>query len=96
MYLTLLFCFLLQPLAMNLWHGLGQGYSIQVKMTGTEADWSDAPTRNLPDENANSHIITKLEEWMSYQVRVASFNTMGYSEYSVPAETMTREAGRTN
>ena len=57
--------------------------------------WSTAQTFKIPDENANSHIMIGLEEWMRYQVRVASYNRMGYSAYSSSAETTTRESGKT-
>ena len=83
---------------MNLWHGRERGYSIQVRMAVSGEDdqgWSTAQTFKIPDENANSHIMIGLEEWMRYQVRVASYNRMGYSAYSSSAETTTRESGKT-
>ena len=48
---------------------------------------------SIDNENANSHIIGKLEEWTLYNVKVAAFNSVGKSDYSPIAKDTTRESG---
>ncbi len=49
-------------------------------------------TIEVEDENANSYTFAGLEEWMSYDVRVASYNKVGNSVYSPIATDRTRES----
>lgn len=81
----------MQPLASDLWNGEGRGYLIQSKL---HDDPVFVATLEVDDENANSHTFSKLEEWMQYDFRVASFNKVGNSDYSAIAVDRTRESGR--
>lgn len=81
---------LVQPLASDLWNGEGRGYLIQHKEHNAPMFTT---TIQIRDENANSFTFTKLEEWTQYDVRVASYNKVGNSEYSATATDRTRESG---
>ncbi len=84
--------FFFQPLASDLWNGEGRGYLIQYKQNDEKFFYR---TIEVEDENANSYTFGGLEEWMSYGVRVASFNKVGNSAYSPIAVDRTRESGTT-
>ena len=46
----------------------------------------------VSDENANSYVLSDLEEYTRYDVRVAAFNKVGFSPYSPVTSDTTRES----
>ena len=47
----------------------------------------------LDNEDANSHTLAGLDEWTSYDVRVAAYNKVGISSYTDQVTDRTRESG---
>ena len=75
---------------MELWYGEDQGYRLQFKRE--DSDTFDM-TEEILDPHANSFMIRDLEEFMTYEVKVAAFNNVGSSGYSEAVSDTTREAG---
>lgn len=73
------------------WNGEERGYRIHYQPTNGATDaWK---TALVGDENANSHVLSGLEEWTEYSIRVAAYNKVGHSEDSPVVTDSTREAG---
>ncbi|UYV77068.1 SDK2, partial [Cordylochernes scorpioides] len=77
------------PLQQTEWHGIPRGYNISYRQA------SDGPLQSiiLGDHNANSHVLTPLEEFTPYLVSVQAFNDVGSSLTSPEASEWTRESG---
>lgn len=48
----------------------------------------------VADENANSYVLSGLQEFTQYDVKVAAYNKVGHSPYSPVTSDTTRESGR--
>ena len=46
----------------------------------------------VSDENANSYVLSDLQEFTKYDVRVAAYNKVGYSPYCPITSDTTRES----
>ena len=49
--------------------------------------------RDVRDQHANSYVMENLEEFMTYSVRMAAYNSIGNSPYSPTVSDTTRESG---
>ncbi|UYV77069.1 SDK2 [Cordylochernes scorpioides] len=80
------------PLQQTEWHGIPRGYNISYRQA------SDGPLQSiiLGDHNANSHVLTPLEEFTPYLVSVQAFNDVGSSLTSPEASEWTRESVATS
>jgi protein sidekick len=47
----------------------------------------------IDDHTANSHVLSNLEEWSVYEIRMTAINEVGTSDESPIATERTREAG---
>lgn len=78
-----------QPLQQSEWYGNPKGYNI----TYTKSDSNDTLHSIIEDHTANSHILSNLEEWSVYEIRMTAINEVGTSVASPTATERTREAG---
>ena len=69
---------------------MNRGYLLEGRMSDSSA-WNIK--KQVTDHLAVSYILTGLEEYTSYDVRVAAFNTIGDSPYSDIVNITTRESG---
>ncbi|KAH9630731.1 hypothetical protein HF086_004022 [Spodoptera exigua] len=77
-----------QPLQQSEWYGNPKGYNI----TYTKSDSNDTLHSIIEDHTANSHILSNLEEWSVYEIRMTAINEVGTSVPSPTATERTREA----
>ncbi|XP_045518694.1 protein sidekick isoform X1 [Pieris brassicae] len=76
------------PLQQSEWYGNPKGYNITYRRSGT----SDTLYAVIEDHTANSHVLSNLEEWSLYEIRMTAINEVGVSEESPIATERTREA----
>ena len=81
---------LLQPLAVEDWNGENRGYLLEARMSELTA-WNIK--KQVTDQHAVSYVLSGLEEFTTYDVRVAAFNNIGDSPYSEVVNVTTRESG---
>lgn len=77
-----------QPLQQSEWYGNPKGYNITYKRSGL----NDTLFSVIDDHTANSHILSNLEEWSVYEIRMTAINEVGTSAESPTATERTREA----
>nr|XP_049695374.1 protein sidekick isoform X4 [Helicoverpa armigera] len=76
------------PLQQSEWYGNPKGYNI----TYTKSDSNDTLHSIIEDHTANSHVLSNLEEWSVYEIRMTAINEVGTSVASPTAMERTREA----
>ncbi|KAL4705138.1 hypothetical protein ACJJTC_018709 [Scirpophaga incertulas] len=76
------------PLQQSEWYGNPKGYNITYKRTET----NETIFSVIDDHTANSHILSNLEEWSVYEIRMTAINEVGASDESPVANERTREA----
>ncbi|XP_045491212.1 protein sidekick isoform X2 [Colias croceus] len=76
------------PLQQSEWYGNPKGYNITYKRSGT----NDTLYAIIEDHTANSHVLSNLEEWSVYEIRMTAINEVGVSVESPTATERTREA----
>lgn len=79
-----------QPLAESEWNGIPRGYIIDYKATGQIG----LPMNiSVPDQYANSIVLSNLHPYTEYSITVASYNDKGRSSSSIPVSSTTKESG---
>lgn len=76
------------------WNGEPRGYKIYYRMkeqATSSSNWSVLVLDN--GVNVNSAILTKLQEWMEYEVKMLAYNDIGDGVFSSVTVERTREAG---
>ncbi|XP_053624713.1 protein sidekick isoform X3 [Plodia interpunctella] len=76
------------PLQQSEWYGNPKGYNISYKRSGT----NETLFIIIDDHTANSHILSSLEEWSLYEIKMTAINEVGTSAESPMATERTREA----
>ncbi|KAG6449472.1 hypothetical protein O3G_MSEX006098 [Manduca sexta] len=76
------------PLQQSEWYGNPKGYNITYKRSGS----NDTLYSVIEDHTANSHVLSNLEEWSVYEIRMCAINEVGTSVESPTAIERTREA----
>ncbi|XP_065171276.1 protein sidekick-like isoform X3 [Atheta coriaria] len=76
------------PLQQMEWYGNPRGYNISYVELGS----GRALSETIEDPTANSHIITKLEEFALYEITMQAYNDVGSSTPSPKALERTRES----
>ncbi|KAK3090478.1 hypothetical protein FSP39_012184 [Pinctada imbricata] len=75
------------PLSVQDWNGAPKGYKIFYRqLNGSQ--WSLIEV----DLSQDSHILSNLEEWMVYEVKMQAYNDVGSSDFSDVQTERTREA----
>lgn len=67
------------------------GYSIFYRVFGTNDTWTEV---KVSGENTTRHVLTDLEEYTMYEIRVAGSNLFGVGNKSISLLCMTKEAGK--
>ncbi len=80
-----------QPLTAVDWNGDGPAYVIEYLAPALGP--SPAVTVVVSDPAANSYILTGLQEWTRYDVRLAARNAVGLGPFSPTTSDQTRESG---
>lgn len=62
------------------WNGEPRGYNLFYKMNDPNVEWTIIHIENAV--NNYSYILTGLNEWVEYQVKMTSFNSVGKSPFS--------------
>ena len=75
------------PLSQLNWNGYPRGYKMLFKRKD-ETDFHEV----ILDTDSESYTLTKLEEWMQYEVKMNAFNDVGSSPYSPISMERTRDA----
>ncbi|CAB3242123.1 unnamed protein product [Arctia plantaginis] len=76
------------PLQQSEWYGNPKGYNITYTRSGS----NDTLHSIIEDHTANSHILSNLEEWSVYEIRMTALNEVGTSAASPISMERTREA----
>lgn len=79
----------LQPLAKENWNGNPRGYRIFHKLKDDVTF-----TEVVLDMDKDSFILSNLQEWMIYQVKMKAFNDVGSSGFSPVTSERTRDASK--
>jgi len=88
-----LFSHTLQPLQQTEWYGNPRGYNISYRKSTEGESWR---FQTIGNPTGNSFVLNDLEEFSTYEVKMAAFNDVGSSELSVPSVERTRESGNEN
>lgn len=72
------------------WNGEPRGYNIFYRMKDSASEWKIIPLENAV--NNYSYILTGLNEWVEYEVKMRSFNSVGKSLFSPTVVQKTMES----
>ena len=81
-----------QPILKSEWNGVPRGYKIYYKMKDNSTNFTVVDLDN--GMNMDSAILSNLEEWMEYEVKMLAYNEVGDSPFSSVTVERTRESGK--
>ncbi|XP_050390832.2 protein sidekick isoform X1 [Patella vulgata] len=83
------------PVPRREWHSEDIGYNLDYRMTpnnSTIPDSTFTTHKIVNGMNVESYILTNLQEWIEYDVRMSSYNTVGTSSSGPVTTERTRES----
>ncbi|XP_064623842.1 protein sidekick-2-like isoform X2 [Lineus longissimus] len=77
------------PLPVQDWNGLPKGYKISYRSKDLNNSYTEV---SLENSNGNGYLLTGLQEWTMYEVRLRAYNIIGNGPYSPVKSDRTRES----